>query len=208
MVDCKDIKICSQELLKIIKSEKNVKEEQKIIKLLSEYIERLIFNITALSSLLCLKIGIKKIMDEHVKFILHYINKYCKTKQTINKMKGGAFNTAQFFGVDETNRYKIQNEGSDIMNCDFNNNIARPELGLMTGGKVMCNKLNRIIKMKVRHVFKHFNVKIKISSLEIIMNKFDNILKDITYKIKNNKGDTINYNIVKKIIYKSNIMKK
>ena len=54
--------------------------------------------------------------------------------------------------------------------------------------------------MKVRHVFKHFNVKIKISSLEIIMNKFDNILKDITYKIKNNKGDTINYNIVKKII--------
>ena len=72
----------------------------------------------------------------------------------------------------------------------------------------MCNKLNRIIKMKVRHVFKHFNVKIKISSLEIIMNKFDNILKDITYKIKNNKGDTINYNIVKKIIYKSNIMKK
>jgi hypothetical protein len=40
------------------------------------------------------------------------------------------------------------------------------------------------------------------------MNKFDNILKDITYKIKNNKGDTINYNIVKKIIYKSNIMKK
>ena len=56
MVDCKDIKICSQELLKIIKSEKNVKEEQKIIKLLSEYIERLIFNITALASLLCLKI--------------------------------------------------------------------------------------------------------------------------------------------------------
>jgi hypothetical protein len=207
MVDCKDIKICSQELLKIIKSEKKVKEEQKIKSLLSEYIERLIFNITALASLLCLKIGIKKIMDEHVKFILHYIDKYCKTKQK-NKMKGGAFNTAQFFGVDETHRYKIENEGTDIMNIDFNNNIARPELGLMSGGKVVCNKLNRIIKMKVRQVFKHFNVKIKSSSLDVIMRKFNDVLNDVTDKIKNSRGDTINYNIVKKVIYKGNIMKK
>ena len=207
MVDCKDIKICSQELLKIIKSEKKVKEEQKIKNLLSEYIERLIFNITALASLLCLKIGIKKIMDEHVKFILHYIDKYCKTKQK-NKMKGGAFNTAQFFGVDETHRYKIENEGTDIMNIDFNNNIARPELGLMSGGKVVCNKLNRIIKMKVRQVFKHFNVKIKSSSLDVIMRKFNDVLNDVTDKIKNSRGDTINYNIVKKVIYKGNIMKK
>jgi len=207
MVDCKDIKICSQELLKIIKSEKKVKEEQKIKNLLSEYIERLIFNITALASLLCLKIGIKKIMDEHVKFILHYIDKYCKTKQK-NKMKGGAFNTAQFFGVDETHRYKIENEGTDIMNIDFNNNIARPELGLMSGGKVVCNKLNRIIKMKVRQVFKHFNVKINNSSLDVIMRKFNDVLNDVTDKIKNSRGDTINYNIVKKVIYKGNIMKK
>jgi hypothetical protein len=207
MVDCKDIKICSQELLKIIKSEKKVKEEQKIKSLLSEYIERLIFNITALASLLCLKIGIKKIMNEHVKFILHYIDKYCKTKQK-NKMKGGAFNTAQFFGVDETHRYKIENEGTDIMNIDFNNNIARPELGLMSGGKVVCNKLNRIIKMKVRQVFKHFNVKINSSSLDVIMRKFNDVLNDVTDNIKKSRGDTINYNIVKKVIYKGNIMKK
>jgi hypothetical protein len=123
-------------------------------------------------------------------------------------MKGGAFNTAQFFGVDETHRYKIENEGTDIMNIDFNNNIARPELGLMSGGKVVCNKLNRIIKMKVRQVFKHFNVKIKSSSLDVIMRKFNDVLNDVTDKIKNSRGDTINYNIVKKVIYKGNIMKK
>lgn len=78
MTECKDIKFCSRELLKIVKSEKDVKiiEEQKILKLLNEYIERLIFNITALASLLCLKMGIKKIMNEHVKFVLQYINKY------------------------------------------------------------------------------------------------------------------------------------
>lgn len=208
MVDCKDIKICSQELLKVIKTEKNIKDEQKIIKLLSEYIERLIFNVTALVSLICLKMGIKKIMNQHVKYILYYVDKYCKTSKKHNKMMGGAFNTAQFFGIDETNRYKVQNEGKDIMNCDFNNNIARPELGLMTGGKLICKKLNRIVKMKVKNVFKYFNMKIKNSSLNIIMNKFDEILNDLTYKIKGIKGDYINYNSVKKIVYTGNIMKK
>lgn len=208
MVDCKDIKICSQELLKVIKTEKNIKDEQKIIKLLSEYIERLIFNVTALVSLICLKMGIKKIMNQHVKYILYYVDKYCKTSKKHNKMMGGAFNTAQFFGIDETNRYKVQNEGKDIMNCDFNNNIARPELGLMTGGKLICKKLNRIVKMKVKNVFKYFNMKIKNSSLNIIMNKFDEILNDLTYKIKSIKGDYINYNSVKKIVYTGNIMKK
>lgn len=208
MVDCKDIKICSQELLKVIKTEKNIKDEQKIIKLLSEYIERLIFNVTALVSLICLKMGIKKIMNQHVKYILYYVDKYCKTSKKHNKMMGGAFNTAQFFGIDETNRYKVQNEGKDIMNCDFNNNIARPELGLMTGGKLICKKLNRIVKMKVKNIFKYFNMKIKNSSLNIIMNKFDEILNDLTYKIKGIKGDYINYNSVKKIVYTGNIMKK
>jgi len=37
MVDCKDIKICSQELLKIIKAEKDIKpvDERKILLLFS-----------------------------------------------------------------------------------------------------------------------------------------------------------------------------
>jgi histone H3/H4 len=213
MTECKDIKFCSRELLKIVKSEKDVKiiEEQKILKLLNEYIERLIFNITALASLLCLKMGIKKIMNEHVKFLLQYINKYCKTKDKKVSMKGGAFNTAQFFGIDETNRYSVKNEGVDLLRVDFNNNIARPEIGFVGvggGGKVFCSKLNRILKIKVKHVFKYFNVKIENRSLEFIMLKFNDILRNVTIDIKSIRGNVIKYNDVKKILYKGNIMKK
>jgi hypothetical protein len=163
MVDSKDIKFCSRELLKIIKSEKNVNiiEEEKILKLLSEYIDRVIFNITAIAALLCLKLGIKKIMNEHVKFLLQYINKYCRTKDKKVSMDGGAFNTAQFFGIDETNRYSVNNEGTDLLRVDFNNNIARKEIGIVGGGnRVFCSKLNSILKIKVKNVFKYFNVKI------------------------------------------------
>ena len=213
MTECKDIKFCSRELLKIVKSEKDVKiiEEQKILKLLNEYIERLIFNITALASLLCLKMGIKKIMNEHVKFVLQYINKYCKTKDKKVSMKGGAFNTAQFFGIDETNRYSVKNEGVDLLRVDFNNNIARPEIGFVGvggGGKVFCSKLNRILKIKVKNVFKYFNVKIENKSLEFIMLKFNDILRKVTIDIKSIRGNVIKYNDVKKILYKGNIMKK
>ena len=34
-------------------------------------------------------------------------------------MRGGAFNTAAFFGVDESRHYKTENIGVDIMNIDF-----------------------------------------------------------------------------------------
>ena len=216
MVDCKDIKICSQELLKIIKAEKDIKpvDERKILLLLSEYIDRLIFNIGALSSLLCLKIGIKRVLKEHSNFLMHYLNKYCKTKskskpsrKNSNSMKGGAFNTAQFFGVDESNRYKVQNEGADLLKIDFNNNIARPEIGLMTGGQ-KCNKLNKIVKKKMKSVFAHFGVKIDNDSLEIIMNKFNDVLDDITDKIKKTKGSAVTYSNVKIILSKGKIMKK
>jgi hypothetical protein len=50
-------------------------------------------------------------------------------------MRGGAFNTASFYG-DVENAYRAENEGTDIMRIDYQNNLARPALGLsnMTGG--------------------------------------------------------------------------
>ena len=159
---------------------------------------------------------IKRVLKEHSNFLMHYLNKYCKTKtksatkpsrKNSNSMKGGAFNTAQFFGVDESNRYKVQNEGTDLLKIDFDNNIARPEIGLMTGGQ-KCNKLNKIVKKKMKSVFAHFGVKIDNDSLEIIMNKFNDVLDDITDKIKKTKGSAVTYSNIKIILSKGKIMKK
>jgi len=124
-------------------------------------------------------------------------------------MDGGAFNTSQFFGIDETNRYSVNNEGTDLLRVDFNNNIARKEIGIVGGGnRVFCSKLNSILKIKVKNVFKYFNVKIENKSLEFIMLKFNDILRMITDDIKHIRGNVIKYDDVKKILYKGNIMKK
>ena len=231
MIDCKDIKLCSLELMKNIRRRKPINkiDEGKIVMLMNIYIDKLIFNIASLCALLCLKMGVKKILNNHMNYLIHYINKYCNSSritgnsttvivsikgsngQQQNKlsrggMKGGAFNTAAFFGVDESRHYRAENVSGDIMNIDFANNVARPALGLqMTGGA--CSKLNKVVKKKMKKIFNHFNVKISDKMLDVIMEQFQEIINNFIKKLTDTKATELKYANFKKLIYKSKIMK-
>ena len=231
MIDCKDINLCSIELMKSIKRHKpvNKMDEGKIMMLMNIYIDKLIFNIASLCALLCLKMGVKVILNNHMSYLIHYINKYCNSSritgnsttvivsikgsngQQQNKlsrggMKGGAFNTAAFFGVDESRHYRAENVSGDIMNIDFANNVARPALGLqMTGGA--CSKLNKVVKKKMKKIFNHFNVKISDKMLDVIMEQFQEIINNFIKKLTDTKATELKYANFKKLIYKSKIMK-
>jgi hypothetical protein len=204
-------------------------DEGKIVMLMNIYIDKLIFNIASLCALLCLKMGVKQILNNHMNYLIHYINKYCNSSritgnsttvivsikgsngQQQNKlsrggMKGGAFNTAAFFGVDESRHYRAENVSGDIMNIDFANNVARPALGLqMTGGA--CSKLNKVVKKKMKKIFNHFNVKISDKMLDVIMEQFQEIINNFIKKLTDTKATELKYANFKKLIYKSKIMK-
>lgn len=231
MTHCKDIKYCSKELLKIVKDEKSVskKDEGKIMILFEKYIDKLIFNISAICALICIKIGIAKIYAKHMTFLLEYVDKLCipnkksgTRRRTTCSMKGGVFNTASFYG-DTENCYKIENEGGDIMNIDFENNIARPAIhqvnmgggscGLRNsgGGKAYiksfsCNKLNVIITRKIKAIFKHYNVKIKRTSIKMLIAKFNIILNGLIENFSKISGD-ITLSKTKSVFRKYKIMK-
>jgi len=234
MINCKDIELCTLELMKSIKRRKpvNKMDEGKIVMLMNIYIDKLIFNIASLCALLCLKMGVKQILNNHMNYLIHYINKYCNSSRITSKsstvivsmkgikkggqqsqqshtssgMKGGAFNTAAFFGVDESRHYKTENVQGDIMNIDFTNNIARPALGLqMTGGA--CSKLNKTVKKKMKKIFGHFNVKISDKMLDVIMEKFNEILQNFVKNLTDTKSNELKFANFKKLIYKSKIMK-
>jgi len=244
MISCKDIKICSLELMKTIKRRKpvNKMDEEKIVMLMNIYIDRLIFNIASLCALLCLKMGVKQILHNHMTYLIFYINKYCSSSRIAKKstavlvsvkggsqqqqqqqqqkqqqqqqqqqkgskgMSGGAFNTAAFFGVDESRHYRAENVSGDIMNIDFANNVARPALGLqMTGGA--CSKLNKAVKKKMKKIFKHFDVKISDKMLDVIMEQFNKIFNNFIEKLTDTKASELKYANFKKLIYKSKIMK-
>ena len=116
---------------------------------------------------------------------------------------GGVFNTAAFYGNVES-AYKRENEGSDIMNIDFENNIARPALYQVNmggggssssgGGKAhpktfSCNKLNVIINRKITKIFRHYNIKVKKASIKMLNSKFNEILNMLILKLHKIKGN-------------------
>ena len=231
MIDCEDIKLCSLELMKSIRRRKpiNKMDEGKIVMLMNIYIDKLIFNIASLCALLCLKMGVKQILNNHMNYLIHYINKYCNSSRITGKsttvlvsikgsngqqqnklskggMKGGAFNTSAFFGVDDSRHYRAENVSGDIMNIDFANNVARPALGLqMTGGA--CSKLNKAVKKKMKKIFNNFNVKISDKMLDVIMEQFNEIINNFIKKLTDTKATELKYANFKKLIYKSKIMK-
>jgi hypothetical protein len=210
MTDCKDIKYCSLELLKFVKNKKSVvkADEAKITILFEKYIDKLIFNISAICALICLKIGLAKVYEKHMVYLLEYVDKLCLPKNKKSgsasasrhrrgSMNGGSvFNTAAFYGNVES-AYKRENEGSDIMNIDFENNIARPALyqvNMGGGGKAhpktfSCNKLNVIINRKITKVFRHYNIKVKKASIKMLNSKFNEILNMLIVKLHKIKGN-------------------
>jgi len=220
MSNCQKIKYCASEILNHIKSRKKVKNQDKIIILLSKYIDKVIFNFVAIAALISLKSGVNKILDKHMVFINKYINTLCFGKNKC--MKGGsAFNTLAFFGGEEP-MYKQENQGTDLMNINFNENLVRPALhstfNIQDGGAksrkrsvsfrlVKCKKVSGILKVKLAKVFKHFKVKITKVSLKIICNKLESFLNSIIINLIKSKGNELKLSTVKKIM-NSKIVKK
>jgi hypothetical protein len=210
MDKCNEITYCAKELLKTHNIHINDNNKKEVIVILSKYIELLIFNIVAVVSIICLKIGIKKILAEHIIYISKYIDKRCSLSKTKNKttkptkMKGGTFNTAAFFGVNEP-QYSKYNDTSDLLKINFE--VARNAIPLKGGGSSSCIKLDKIILKKIRNIFKFFNVKYEKNTLSQIKSKYDSIIETLFEKIKNIKGGITSKNVAL-LINKSKIMKK
>jgi hypothetical protein len=223
---CIKVKFCAVEILKHIEKNKkvNIKDKDKIIEELSNYIDKILFNIVAIAALISLKAGVKKILQEHMMYIDKYINKLCNVsinsksnKKGKISMKGGAFNTAAFFGVNEPN-YSETNLTNDVMNVDFVNNIARPALNIsvkLTGGgrggmiKLnSCKKVTKQLKNKIISVFKYFKINIDKNVPAIMSEKLELILDKIIIKIIKIKDSEINIHNFKKIISNTKILKK
>jgi hypothetical protein len=214
MDKCKEITFCAKELLKTHKIHISDNQKNKVVMILSKYIELLIFNIVAVISIICLNIGIKKVLSLHMQYISKYIDKRCSDKAKNKKrvgMRGGAFNTAAFYGVAEPN-YSKDNDTSDLLKIDFDGGIARNAIMMSGGGgggakTPNCIKLDKIIAKKIRHIFKFFDIKFENNVIALIKDKYDGIIENLLSKIRAIKGD-ITDKKVEQLIHKTKIMKK
>ena len=217
MDKCKEITYCAKELLKTHRIHINETHRNEVIVSLSNYIDLLIFNIVAVVSIICANIGVKKVISSHIQYLSKYIDKRCLKKSAskarnarnaskTGKMKGGAFNTAAFYGAIEP-QYSKDNATNDLLNIDFEGGIARNALNMTGGGGPNCIKLDKIILKKIRNVFKFFNIKVEKAAVNNIKTKYDMIIDDLLHCIKNIKGE-ITCKKVDALILKSKFMKK
>lgn len=210
MTNCKDVNYCVIEMMNKYKLQIKEKDKAKITNILSAYVDMLIFNIVAVTCVICLHIGVKRLMKEHVEHLIGYINKRCalKRKYSNQLMSGGAFNTAAFYGVHEP-QYSERNAGTDVMNVDWNNNIARPMLAsTMTGGaKRHCDKLNRIIFKKISDVFKFFKVHANKTIRQEFVNMFNKYVHELFSIIALSKKE-LTAEKLKTILKKSKLLQK
>lgn len=216
---CKDIEYCAIEMLKKHNLKCNPADKAKIIELLSRYVEYLIFNMISVVCSICLSIGVKKLLEEHMQYLRAYVDKRCsmqkKPRHSAN-MRGGAFNTAQFYGVPEP-QYSAGNASGDIMNVDWQNGIARPAIPMTAfnqgggasgaGGASFCAKLNKILVRKINSMFKFFKLATKKGMSQLFVKLFDKYMNELFAKLKKICKTELTLKKLQTVINKSQIMK-
>jgi len=206
---CKDIRFCVIELLQKhhVKCQKN--EEERIIRGLTQYIEYLIFNMVSVVCMICLAINVKRLAKDHMEYMEKEVDKRCAIMRKSLKMKGGVFNTAAFYGVNEP-QYTEANKMGDVMNVDWSKNIARPELKVtfasQSGGS-KCSKVNKLVSKKIYSVFKFYKVSAKKNIRDRFVAMFNKYVEQLFFSLKKS-AKLLTYKKVHSVLSKTKIMKK
>ena len=116
------------------------------IKLIEDYVNTLLFLIASFSAISTISIGEKKISKKIISQIKAIMNQEFNTKSD-KKMKGG-MSSPVFYGVTEP-QYSASNQGADILTINFEDGLARPQIG---------GAANKIIITKLQNMIKHYNV--------------------------------------------------
>lgn len=211
MVLYEDIKVCIADIFDNHKIQSLKGDKVKIIKFLTDYIEKLIFNIVATCCMICYKVGILKLTETHFIYMKKHIDKRCSMGKT-KSFSGGTFNTASFYGIEEP-RYSVNNKMGNVADINFDKNIARPELGFLGykmgggGNPKSCNKLEKIVKRKIINIFKFFKINTTKSVRDLFNKIFHEYLNSLIKMLIKSKGE-LTLIKVKKMLSKSKIIKK
>lgn len=218
---CKDIRFCVIELLHNHRIKCDKKDEEKIITRLTQYAEILIFTMISIACMICVTINIRRMLNEHMQFIEKEINKRCSimkiksSSSDVRRMKGGVFNTAAFYGIEEP-QYSEANKMGDIMNVDWSKNIARPELKIafgstpqsQSGGSGNCDRVNQLISKQILSVLKFYKVSAKQSVRSRFVMIFNRYIEQLFGLLKKaSTKQSLTYKKLQSILSRTKVMK-
>jgi len=139
-----------------------------IYKLLSKYIDILIFNVVTILSIITMINNSKTIHKNALKLLKEYINETCHSK----KISGGTTLPSEYFGIN-SGIYNENNFTDNILDIDFSSGILRPQIG--GGGLTKLNKDDiKILSQSIKNIFTYYKLKVS----NDIINELVNLIND------------------------------
>ena len=178
----------------ITKYDINIDKTKKIViyKLLSKYIDVLIFNVVTILSIITMINNSNTIRNEALKLLKTYINDTCHKKV----LKGGTSLPSEYFGIN-SGIYNENNATGNILDIDFSSGILRPQIG---GGGL--HKLNsdeiKIISASVKKIFEYYKLKASSAIITELINIINDNIECLFLSLKNIKA--ISPSLIKKMI--------
>jgi len=162
------------------------KSDKKTDKYMNKLIELLIFNIVSIGAIYALINNKKMIEKKYIKLIDEFI---CE-KINLNKSFKGGNGTgmpSEYYGID-SNRYKIENEGKDLLKIDFEKGIARPQIG--------GNNIDFYIRLYISKIIYFYDMKISNSCKDLLLNLIKKIINNMVNDEINRRSNPSLVNLV------------
>jgi len=177
----------------ITKYELNIERSKKIAiyKLLSKYIDILIFNVVTILSIITMINNSNTIHNEALKLLKTYINETC------NKgIKGGTSLPSEYFGVN-SGIYSENNASGNILDIDFSSGTLRPQIG--GGGVYKLNKDEvKVISATIKNILEYYKLKASNDIISQLVNLINDNIECLFRQLKHVKS--VSPSIIKKMI--------
>ena len=178
----------------ITKYDINIERSVKttIYKLLSKYIDILIFNVVTILSIITMINNSNTIHKEALKLLKTYINETCHK----SKLSGGSL-PSEYFGIN-SGIYNENNATGNILDIDFSSGILRPQIG--GGGEIY--KLSKddikVLAGNIKNIVNYYKLKVSNDIIIELVNLINNNIECLFRQLKHIK--TISPSIIKKMI--------
>jgi hypothetical protein len=163
-----------------------------IYKLLSKYIDVLIFNVVTILSIITMINNSNTIHKNALKLLKEYINETCHSK----KISGGTTLPSEYFGIN-SGIYNENNATGNILDIDFSSGILRPQIG---GGGL--NKLNKddikILSHSIKNIFTYYKLKVSNDIIHEVVNLINDNIECLFRQFKDIRS--LNPSLIKKMI--------
>ena len=168
-----------------------MKKKTAVYKLLSKYINILIFNIVTILAIITLINNSNVIQKEALKLLKTYINETCHHR----KISGGSL-PSEYFGIN-SGRYSENNITDNVLDINFSSGILRPQLG-GGGYSKLSNENVKKISSNIKTILNYYKLKIPNDIIIELVNIINDNIECLFRQLKDIK--IINSSIIKKMI--------